>query len=148
MTIILLASSSGGHWKQLLLVSPAFDACERHFATTKGGYGVAFGADRFTRLPEGSRWDKLGLIKLAWAAFRLVRRVRPDVVVSTGAAPGLVVIFFGKLFGARTIWIDSIANVDQVSLSGLLCRPFADVWLTQWPHLAREGGPEYQGSVL
>jgi hypothetical protein len=27
-------------------------------------------------------------------------------------------------------------------------RSHADLCLTQWPHLARPGGPEYRGSVL
>ncbi|AGA91747.1 UDP-N-acetylglucosamine:LPS N-acetylglucosamine transferase [Thioflavicoccus mobilis 8321] len=148
MKIVLLSSSSGGHWKQLMLVSAAFEGCVRHYATTEGGYRAGVEVERFTCLPEGSRWDKFGLVKMAWAAFRLVQRVKPDVVVSTGAAPGLAVVFFGKLLGARTIWIDSIANVERVSMSGRLCRPFADVWLTQWPHLAEQGGLDYQGSVL
>jgi hypothetical protein len=49
---------------------------------------------------------------------------------------------------ARTIWIDSIANVERLSSSGAQARRVADVWLTQWEHLARPEGPEYWGAVL
>jgi hypothetical protein len=73
---------------------------------------------------------------------------RPDVVISTGAAPGYFALRFGKLLGARTIWVDSIANVDELSLAGSKVGRFADLWLTQWPHLAQPAGPQYFGAVL
>ncbi len=79
--------------------------------------------------------------------FGVVMRERPDVVFSTGAAPGFFALFFGRLFGARTIWLDSLANVDRLSLSARLVRPFAKLWLTQWAELAGPDGPEYAGSV-
>jgi exopolysaccharide biosynthesis glucuronosyltransferase PssD len=73
---------------------------------------------------------------------------RPDVVISTGAAPGFFAIRLGRLMRARTIWIDSVANIEKMSLSGELVCGKADLVLTQWPHLAREGAPLYKGSVL
>jgi hypothetical protein len=69
-------------------------------------------------------------------------------VISTGAAPGLFGVAIGSLLGARTIWVDSIANGEELSLSGHRARRFADLWLTQWPHLASKDGPFYRGSVL
>ena len=52
------------------------------------------------------------------------------------------------MFRSRTIWIDSIANVEKLSSSGAAARLVADVWLTQWPDLARKDGPECWGAVL
>jgi hypothetical protein len=46
------------------------------------------------------------------------------------------------------VWIDSIANAERMSSSGLQARRFAHVWLTQWPALAVAGGPSYWGEVL
>ena len=78
---------------------------------------------------------------------------RPDVIVSTGAAPGYLALKVGKLLRAKTIWIDSIANVDELSLSGKMAGHCADLWLTQWPHLAsaeksESKYPSYSGAVL
>ena len=104
---------------------------------------------RYYRLRNVSRSDPLGFLVIAWQLARLVRRERPDVVVSTGAAPGLMALAAGKLLaGSRTVWINSIANSERLSLSGRLARPVADAWLVQWPHLARPGGPEHWGAVL
>jgi len=69
-------------------------------------------------------------------------------VISTGAAPGYIALRFARLAKAKTVWLDSIANVDQLSLSGLKIGRYADLWLTQWPHLVRPEGPHYGGSVL
>jgi hypothetical protein len=41
-----------------------------------------------------------------------------------------------------------VANVDELSMSGRKAGPHADLWLTQWPHLAAANGPRYSGSVL
>jgi hypothetical protein len=57
-------------------------------------------------------------------------------------------MLFGRLLGCKTIWVDSIANVDELSLSGQQAGRFADLWLTQWEHLERPEGPEYFGSVV
>jgi UDP-N-acetylglucosamine:LPS N-acetylglucosamine transferase len=80
--------------------------------------------------------------------LRVLVRERPELVISTGAAPGCLAIALGRLLGARTIWLDSIANVERLSVSGRLVRPFCDLWLTQWPHLAARGGPAFAGRVL
>jgi len=102
----------------------------------------------FRSISDATRWDKLKLILVAGQIIWLLLRERPEVVVSTGAAPGYFALRFGKLIGARTVWIDSIANVDELSMAGRMVGPYADMWLTQWSHLARQGGPEYFGAVI
>lgn len=77
-----------------------------------------------------------------------VLRFRPDVVVTTGAAPGFAALLFGKMIGAKTIWIDSIANSEEMSSSGKHAGRIADLWLTQWEHLVTPQGPQFMGSVL
>ena len=48
----------------------------------------------------------------------------------------------------RTIWLDSIANSEELSGSGQHAKRWADAWLTQWPHLATPDGPDHWGMVL
>ena len=48
----------------------------------------------------------------------------------TGAAPGYFAIRIGKLLGARTLWIDSIANAEELSMGGQLVAEKADLVLT------------------
>lgn len=146
---VLAVSSGGGHWVQLRRVLPAFEGHVLVCATTSAAHAADVPtAARFHAIGDANRWSKLALLRTAWQVFWLVRRERPDVVVSTGAAPGWFALLFGKLGGARTIWIDSIANAERLSLSGQKAGRLADLWLTQWAHLARPEGPRYLGSVL
>lgn len=148
MMKVMLVASSGGHWVQLNRLNPAFEGMEKIYVTTEERYRATIGPHRFLLVPDASRWNKLRLLWLAVVMLKHMVTVRPDVVVSTGAAPGVFAVLFGKMLGARTIWLDSIANVDQLSMSGRLAGRYTDLWFTQWEHLARPGGPLYKGAVL
>jgi hypothetical protein len=118
------------------------------YATVKEGYRSDIEQAAFRVIPDCNRSHPLAAVKSALAIAWLVARERPDVVLSTGAAPGYFALRFGRMFGARTIWVDSIANAEELSLSGQKAGAIADLWLTQWEHLARNGGPRWMGNVL
>ncbi len=118
------------------------------YVTTLPGYREEVAPALFHVVRDGSRWDKIGLIIQALQLLVIMIKVRPDVVITTGASPGYFAVRFGKWLGARTIWIDSIANVEELSLSGREAGKYVDLWLTQWPHLAGRDGPQYTGAVL
>jgi peptidoglycan/xylan/chitin deacetylase (PgdA/CDA1 family) len=145
---VLAVASGGGHWMQLRRLAPALEGCDVAWVTVNDGYRAEVGGARFYRVPDATRWDRLGVVRLACRMLWIVLCERPDAVVSTGAAPGSFALVFGRLVGARTAWIDSIANVEELSLGGQRAGRFADLWLTQWAHLAREGGPAHVGSVV
>jgi UDP-N-acetylglucosamine:LPS N-acetylglucosamine transferase len=145
---VLAVSSGGGHWVQLLRITPAFTNCELSFVTVHESYRVQVPNHNFYIINDANRWNKLGLIKASLRLARILWIEKPDFVVSTGAAPGYIALRLGRIFGARTIWVDSIANVEELSMSGHRIGKCADLWLTQWPHLARPKGPHYAGSVL
>ncbi len=147
--LVLAISSGGGHWIQLLRLRPAFDGCDVVYATVKEGYRSDLDANaRFHVVPDGNRWNKWNLLRSAACILFLLLRLRPDAIVTTGAAPGYFALRIGKWLGARVVWIDSIANAEELSMSGRKAGRIADLWLTQWPHLARDGGPQCFGSVL
>lgn len=146
---VLAISSGGGHWVQLLRLLSAFEGCSITYATVSDAYVVDVpSGSRFAVVPDATRWDRWRfacmIVAVAWLVFRL----RPAVIITTGAAPGYAAIRIGRLLGARTIWLDSIANVEEISMSGQQAGRYADLWLTQWPHLARPEGPHYRGQVL
>ncbi len=154
---VLAVSSGGGHWAELRRLRPAWDGAVVTYAVTEAGYRADLAGDppgsdgrepRFLRVPDANKSQRLRLAWLALCMAAAVLRVRPDVVVSTGAAPGYFAVRFGKLLGARTIWVDSIANAEEISVSGRLARRHSDLWLTQWPHLARQSGAQYCGAVM
>jgi UDP-N-acetylglucosamine:LPS N-acetylglucosamine transferase len=88
------------------------------------------------------------LIASTLALAVIMLRVRPHVVISTGAAGGYLAIRLARLMGARTVFIDSIANTRQLSVSGRLAQKAADLVLSQWPTVAAASGAQYRGAVL
>jgi hypothetical protein len=147
-TRVLAISSGGGHWVQLLRLRPAFEGCRVLYVTVNAAYAHDVAGQEFRVIPDATRWSKLRLLWMSVLLAWIMVRFWPDVVVSTGAAPGYVAMRLAKIMRARALWVDSIANIDRLSLSGEMVRGHADLVLTQWPHLARDGGPQFEGSVL
>lgn len=145
---ILAIASGGGHWVQLQRLRPAFNGANVTWATVSTAYQQNVAPAPFYKVPDATRWNKLGLIRLALRVLWIVIRTRPHVVVTTGAAPGFFGVFFGRLLGARTAWIDSMANVEDLSLSGRKAGRWTSLWLTQWPELESESGPRFEGAVV
>ena len=145
---VLAIASRGGHWIQLLRLRPAFSDCDVAYVTTDPAYRTMLDGEKFCVVTEATRLQKLKMLMMAIQMLFILIRVRPNVVVTTGAAPGYIAIRLGKFFGARTLWIDSIANAEELSLSGRLALKYADMTLTQWEHLSGSGGVEYHGAVI
>lgn len=144
---VLAVASGGGHWVQLLRLRPAFEGCQIEYVSTNAGYQADVQGVLHV-VTDANMWQKMKLIKMFMQVAWIVASYRPNIIITTGAAPGFAAIMFGKLLGAKTIWLDSIANSEELSSSGQKAKRFADVWLTQWSHLADEQGPKCWGSVL
>jgi len=145
---ILAVASSGGHWIQLLRIRSAFEGYYVTYASTeKSNYSDVEGHD-FYALQDANRKSILNFFKMWLQIFGILRNVKPSIIITTGSAPGLMTLIIGKLFSTKNVWIDSIANVEKLSTSGKIARNFADLYLTQWEHLAKPEGPLYKGSIL
>jgi hypothetical protein len=146
---VMVATSDGGHWVQMRRILPAFAGFELVFVGTEPALDADLAGARYWRVANVSRANAHALPRLVWQLARAVARERPDAVVTTGAGPGLIALGLAKLIArSRTVWIDSVANTERMSLSGRLARHVADAWLVQWAHLARPRGPHYWGAVI
>ncbi len=148
---VLAVASGGGHWVQLMRLAPALDVTEEVvYASSHPGCASDVPDNEFYCVGDASRWNPGKVLVVGIKVMWVVLRVRPGVVITTGAAPGLIAIVIGRLSGARTLWLDSIANVDEVSLSGRAAIRCAHLALTQWEHLAGkdDSGCEWRGAVL
>jgi len=144
---LLAVASGGGHWVQLLRLRPAFDGTDVEFISTNAAYATDVSSPLHV-VTDANMWNKLALLRMFAEVAWVLLKVRPEVVVTTGAAPGFAAIFFGRLLGAKTVWIDSIANSEELSNSGKKAHRWASAWVTQWSHLSKTDGPAYWGGVL
>ncbi|MDI6449694.1 UDP-N-acetylglucosamine--LPS N-acetylglucosamine transferase [Anaerobaca lacustris] len=147
---VCLVASAGGHLSQLLKIAGAWSGHAVCWITTTDVVRASLGDEGNVHVVgECNRQHPLRVLAVFMRCMRILRKERPDVVISTGAAPGCMAVVLGHLGGAKVIWLDSITNVNRLSLSGRLVRPFADLFLVQWPQLARRyRGVEYVGAVI
>lgn len=144
---VLAIASGGGHWAQLMLLREALDGHQVTYATTMVGLAEVHGLHAEI-VPDCNRNRHGDMLRAVWTMWRLIRRVRPDAVVSTGALPGLIALAVARATGRRTIWIESIANAKELSMSGRMAVRIAHQCFVQWPDLARQVGATHAGAVL
>jgi UDP-N-acetylglucosamine:LPS N-acetylglucosamine transferase len=146
---VIAIASGGGHWIQLQRLKPALADCDVTYVSVYADYADDIPGERFYAVSDVTRMSIFKLMVLVPQFVRIMLREKPDVVITTGSAPGLVGLAVAKLVTrARTVWIDSIANCERMSSSGKQARYVADEWLTQWPQLATPKGPNYWGAVI
>jgi UDP-N-acetylglucosamine:LPS N-acetylglucosamine transferase len=133
---ILAVASGGGHVVELLRLQPAFEGHELMYMSTLESYASTFKGYQYFTVPDFSQWNAYKIPFVAWKMYQLFAKIKPDVVVTTGAAPGVLALFIGRLIGAKTIWVESLCHAEKVSISGKICKLFADRVYTQWEHLA------------
>lgn len=144
----MAVASIGGHWVQLLRIArPMEEHYDMLYVSTHPKCATMVEGQKFYQTTDFSRSDAWRLIPSFFKAVKTVWREKPDAIITTGAAPGLVFLMAGKLIGVKTIWIDSIANAEHLSASGRMASRFASRTYTQWKDLATEK-IQYAGNVF
>lgn len=145
---LLAVASKGGHWEQLCLLAPSFDGANVLFLTTDRRLAEKQGYSAYKEVRDFNQKQPVAAIIAFFEIWLVVREFKPDVVLSTGAAPGVWAVLFGRLVGAKTIWVDSIANAERLSLSGRIAKRYCNLVLSQWPAVATKHTCLYKGRVL
>ncbi|RKD92004.1 oligosaccharide biosynthesis protein Alg14 [Mangrovibacterium diazotrophicum] len=140
-------ASVGGHWIELLRLVPAFRNMEVIFISTNAKCASMVPNQKFYEIPDGSRWNSINLVGSLFKIIKIIKKEKPHFIISTGAAPGLMGIIAGKLMGCKTIWVESIANAEELSMSGRIASSFSTITYVQWPHLSNHK-IKYKGDIL
>ncbi|WP_016955315.1 hypothetical protein [Catenovulum agarivorans] len=144
---VLAVASNGGHLVQLLRLFPAFSEHDVTLVSTSED-GPDERYKSYYMVTDSNFDQKIKLLKTAADTFAVYLKVRPDIVISTGAAPGLFCILYARMFGKKAIWVDSIANTEKLSMAGRVALKFTKHCYTQWPAVSKESGPFYLGAVV
>jgi UDP-N-acetylglucosamine:LPS N-acetylglucosamine transferase len=155
---VLLVCSSGGHLAQLLALRSAWKGYSHVWVTerTPDANSLLAGENLVYAHGPAHRNLQLGLHRIARAwllnvllAWRLVAKVRPKVVITTGAAVAVPFAWVARLRGAEVVYVESVTRIESVSTSCRMIRPVADRVYVQWPELMeRVPGSRFVGSVL
>lgn len=154
MKKVVFASSSGGHLSEILKLESLFNEYDYLLVTEK--------TDVTEKMKEkyNIEYFKYGpnknIIKYIWAiiynvfiCFKTIIKFKPDTVISTGAQVGGIMCLFGKIFGKKVIYIESLAKVDSLSITGKNVYLFADKFYVQWENLTKKyKKAEYIGRLM
>lgn len=129
----LLVSSQGGHLAQLLALRSWWEQHERTWVcpdTSDVRDRLSEERVHFSFSPTTRHLPNM--LRNFFLAVRVLRRDRPDIVVSAGA--GVAVPFFvvAWVLGIPTAFIEVYDRIDTATMTGRLCRPFTSRTLVQW----------------
>jgi beta-1,4-N-acetylglucosaminyltransferase len=134
---VVLVCTPGGHLLELLALRAAWRGLESLWITMDtaetrsllDGERVVFAHAQEVRSTKNLARNLL----LAW---RMTSRLRPRVIVTTGAALAVPFVWVGRVRGVRIVYVESATRVARRSLTCRLVAPIADRVYVQWPELA------------
>lgn len=130
---ICLVGSSGGHLNHLYMLKP--------FWVTKERFWVTFDKEDARSLLEKEKMypcyfptnrNIKNLIRNTFVALKVLRKEKPDVIISSGAAVAVPFFYLGKLFGAKLIYIEVFDRIDKPTMTGKMVYPIVDKFIVQW----------------
>jgi beta-1,4-N-acetylglucosaminyltransferase len=136
---LLLVCSAGGHFFELYLLKELWTKHDRVWITLHSK------DTEFLLRNEKVYWGHgptirnfKNFLRNLFLAAKVMKKEKPDVLISTGAAIGVPFIFVGKILGVKTIFIELLTRITSLSLSGKLVYPVAKYFIVQWPELAKK----------
>lgn len=135
---ICLVGSSGGHLAHLNMLKPFWSREDRFWVTfdKEDARSILKDEKMYPCYFPTNRTLK-NLIKNTFLAIRILRKERPDVIISSGAAVAVPFFYLGKLFGAKTVYIEVFDRIDKPTVTGKLVYPVTDKFIVQWEEMKK-----------
>lgn len=138
MKKVLFISSTGGHLNELLQLKPMFEKYDSYIVTekTKTNKDLKNEYKNVSYLLYGTKHKPIRYIFVA--IFNIIKslilfiKIRPNVIISTGAHTAVPICLIGKLFKKKIIYIETFANIHTKTLTGKIIYPIADLFVVQW----------------
>ena len=139
MKKVLFISSTGGHFSEMMELKSMFKNYDYHIITekTKTSHSLKekYGK-RINFLIYGTKDHKLvypfKLMANCFISLFLYIKLRPKVIITTGAHTAGPMCCIGKLFGSKIVFIETFANINKRTVTGNLIYKFADLFIVQW----------------
>ena len=144
MKKVLFISSTGGHLSELMQLKSMFNKYDFHIITEKTKSNMYL-KDKYPKrvdyLVYGTRSNMLTYpFKLLYNCFKSLffyLKIRPKVIITTGAHSAGPMCCIGKMFGSKIVYIETFANSETKSVTGKLVYKFADLFIVQWEDMLK-----------
>lgn len=133
---ICLVGSSGGHLTHLYMLKPFWSNNERFWVTfDKEDARSLLNGERMYPCYYPTNRSLKALFINTKLAFKVLKKERPDIIVSSGAAIAVPFFWLGKLFGAKTVYVEVFDRVDKPTLTGKMVYPITDKFIVEWEEM-------------
>ena len=133
---ICFVGSSGGHLTHLYMLKPFWQEHERFWVTfDKADARSLLDGETFYPCYFPTNRNLKNLIKNTFLACKILRKEKPDLIISSGAAVAVPFFYLGKLRGAKTVYIEVFDRIDASTLTGKLVHPVTDKFVVQWEEM-------------
>lgn len=135
---VCLVGSSGGHLTHLYMLKPFWENKERFWVTfDKEDANSLLRDEKMYSCYYPTNRSIKGLVKNTRLAWNILRKEKPDLIISTGAAVAVPFFYLGKLLGVKTIYIEVFDRIDHSTLSGKMVYPVTDKFIVQWEEMRK-----------
>ena len=133
---VCLVGSSGGHLTHLYMLKPFWQNRDRFWVTfdKADAQSLLQGETMYPCYYPTNRNVK-NLLRNTVLAWKVLRKEKPDLIISSGAAVAVPFFYLGKLFGAKTVYIEVFDRIDKPTLTGKLVHPVTDLFVVQWEEM-------------
>jgi len=145
---LLVACNPGGHFTEMILLKEAFEGHDTVFLTYENPTTTTFPFKIHTIKRIDTNF--LAMLQSFLRIFIIIKKEKPNIIISTGAEIAIPVFIIGKLMRIKMVYIESWCRVKTKSGAGRIAYYLADVFLVQWPELAKIYGKKarYKGAVI
>lgn len=135
---VCLVGSSGGHLTHLYMLKPFWGNKNRFWVTfDKEDARSLLKEERVYSCYYPTNRNLKNLIRNTGIAWQVLRKERPDLIISSGAAVAVPFFWLGKLFGAKTIYVEVFDRIDKPTMSGKMVYPVTDRFIVQWEEMKK-----------
>lgn len=130
---VCLVGSSGGHLTHLYMLKPFWENKERFWVTfDKEDARSILEEEKFYSCYFPTNRNIKNLIRNTFRAMKVLKKERPNVIISSGAAVAVPFFYIGKLMGAKLVYIEVFDRIDKPTITGKLVYPIVDKFIVQW----------------
>lgn len=130
---ICLVSSSGGHLTHLYWLKEFWEEHDRFWVTfEKEDAKSLLKKERKYWCYYPTNRNIINLIKNTFLAIKILYKEKPDLIISSGAAPAIPFFYIGKLLGAKLVYLEVYDRIDTPTLTGKIVYPITDKFILQW----------------
>lgn len=133
-----MVGSSGGHLTHLYMLKDFWKNEDRFWVTfPKEDAKSLLKDERMYSCHYPTNRNFKNLVKNTFLAIKVLRKEKPNLIISSGAAVAVPFFYLGKLFGAKTIYIEVFDRMDKPTVTGKLVYPVTDKFIVQWEEMKK-----------